>query len=430
MPPNFFIFSLQTVSYNNKAISCLVERGCSPIKKVLDNATVSLKLLENHAQKSETDARSETDRARTQLTEFTDYSKRTIDQFIDDAWEPFLASNFWNSVRVDLVNSPAKRAAQRIADEASLSGILRDLFIDQRINSMIDIANFTIQNINHLPFKNVEDIPKIELLAERCKSIFLDEFEAEFQTQTIGWFQGLSTNKKYQETIFSRVTTVLELLKEKWEQLGLKENTYLKNLDQLIPAFKGDFNSDFDEYFTEDIQKEMQSIMNERYLTLFMAYVNGVGIGASIGAALVGLEIVAVGFGTIVGIVVFVVISILSTVARNKTEYISKLEKSLISNIDEEIKRQQPEILNSLEEKLSLIKNFYSVALSNSLDKMQEKLESRIKISQDNLMMAKEERQELAQKASDFIVNDIEPLTAEISQFEYSVREVWDSESA
>ena len=386
--------------FKTKAWSMLVDFGCEPIIKTLEQAKDSLKIQEDIADKNRESAQQEWNEASEKLHLFTQESQIIITDYIDDNWDLVLAKSFWHEVCIPALQLTGKSAAPKVLDE---TGVLKGLG---------DLGN-RFFNL----FKEEKDKEKVT--AERVGNIIKKELEDCLNQKSQGWFNSLKENGNhdYQEQILKRLQRACEQLQKKWQDLNLDNNSYLRGLDVNIPQFSGDLRRDLEKYNEAGFDSAVDGAISEGYFASWKTYITGV-------FSLMMIDLLVPGIGIILTAIVVAIIGFFA-VWKPREERIKNISKKITEGLDKGFKANRDDISDKLQEKLSIIRKSYLGAMNQSFENMNKQLNQRIDDAKAIFASSQAEIKRIAGEANKFRTQEIEPLQEKMEQFQSSVEGIW-----
>lgn len=401
--------------FKTKAWSVLVNSGCKPVIETLEEAEQSLKIAEKTAHESLEKAQKEWDEAREKLALFQKESDNILKFYIDDNWEIVLAKNFWEEVYLPSIKGTGNLAAPLIADEATIGNALGDIF-PQIGNTIIERINWFTDKLG---LKDLKIDPNVvETLKERCAKIIRNKFEYSIRIKSEGWFNSLKKggNRDYENLILRRVIKACNLLKKNWKDLDLNHNLYLQGLDVNLPEFSGDIRKDMEKYNKDGMEGAVDQSIAKPFEDI------GIFFGAAYFLFL--FDLVFPGLGAALFTVAVLAVVIYSRF-KPRQEYIEEISEKITEELTKGVGPKQPEITKSLEEKLVIVRKFYSGSIQKSFELMSQQLDQRIQKSKEDLNKSQAERERIAEVAKTFRIEELKPLQQEMEQFKSSVEDIW-----
>ncbi len=426
--------------FKTKAWSVLVDLGCKPVINTLEKSESTLKLAEKNVDTNLKQAKQEWDEAREKLALFKQESEQLLEFFIDDNWEIVLTNSFWEEVYLPSIKETGNLAAPLIVDETTIKNTVLDI--------QNQIRNKFTKGIKWLRDKITSDQPEIDLilvetLSDRCAKIIQDKFEYLINIKSEGWFNSLKKggNKDYERLVFRRVVEGCNLIKEKWKDLQLDHDSYLQGLDVSLPEFSGDIRQDMERYNYDAINKAVEQATGKpvKDMLTFMQILY-VSVSVSVGASAVGAS-AAFSPGLLldfllpgVGMASFVIV-VVGTLIRNslkkrkREENIKEISNTITEELNKVTSSEETNIKESLEKKLRIVRDYYSGAIYQSFNNMEQQLEERIQDTKTQFDQTQEERKRLAEVAKNFRENEFQPLQTQMKDFQSSVEKIWQKPS-
>lgn len=389
--------------FKTKAWSVLIDLGCDPIIKTLEETENSLKISEDNAQKRQEEAEREWNVARAKLNEFTTESQQIIEDYIDDNWERIFAKSFWNDVCIPSLKVTGNNAAPKVLDETTF------------LKGMEDAWN-RVANL----FKN--DNEQEKLISEKIADIIKRELEDSLSKKSQGWFNSLKDggNPTYVAKILPKLKRACQQLQKEWDNLELNYNSYLKGLDVNIPQFSGNIRTDLEKY-PQGFENATKAVIDDGYFASWMGYITAM-------FNLLLLDIFLPGIGMLLFTVGMAIVSAFA-IFKPREERIENISEKITEELSTGFKENQDEIQYKLENKLSIIRISYSEAIQHSFRIISQQLELRIMEAEAQLNLEQAERDRIAELARSFRIQKIEPLEEEMDQLRHSVEQIWQKPS-
>lgn len=415
--------------FKTKAWSVLVDLGCEPVINTLEKSEYTLKLAEGNVQKNLEEAEQEWDEARKKLVLFKKESEKLLESFIDDNWEIVLTNSFWEEVYVPSIKETGNLAAPLIVDEATIKNTLLDI-PDQIKNKFTKGINWFKNKVN---LDNQEvDMILVETLSDRCAKIIQDKFEYLINLKSKRWFNSLKKggNEDYEKLVFRRVVEGCNLIKEKWTELKLDYDSYLQGLDVSLPEFSGDIRQDMERYNYDAINKAVEQATDKpmKDMLILMQILSGSVVFSSTVSSVLLLDFLLPG-AALLSLVIVVVGTVIAKSFRNREEYIKEISNTITEELNQVTISEETNIKESLKKKLRVVRDYYSGAIEQSFNNMEQQLEKRIEDTKTQFDQTQEERKRLAEVAKNFRENEFQPLQTQMKYFQSSVEKIWQNPS-
>ncbi|MGD1703395.1 dynamin family protein [Dapis sp. BLCC M229] len=415
--------------FKTKAWSVLVDLGCEPVINTLEKSEYTLKLAEGNVEKNLEQVEQEWDEARQKLVLFKKESEKLLEFFIDDNWEIVLTQSFWEEVYLPSIKKTGRLAARLIADEATIKNTLLDI-PDQIKNKFTKGINWFKNKVT--PNNQEVDLILVQTLSDRCAKIIQDKFEYLINLKSQGWFNSLKKggNEDYERLVFRRVVEGCNLIKEKWTELKLDFDSYLQGLDVSLPEFSGDIRQDMERYNYDAINKAVDQATGKpmKDMLILMQILSGSVVFSSTVSSVLLFDFLLPG-AALLSLVIVVVSTIIAKSLRKREEYIKEIENTITEELNKVTSSEEVNIKESLKKKLKIVRDYYSGAIQQSFNNMEEQLEERIQDAKTQFDQTQEERKQLAEVAKNFRENEFQPLQTQMKNFQSSVEKIWQKPS-
>ena len=415
----------------NRASGVLRDLGAQPICDVLNAIEDGLSLCEQDALRSEKDAQSEYDAAKSLLDKYSEEVECVIDDRLGGDMDTGLADDYIDSVLLGAVPGTAQEAAVRIYEENSLMKNIRvigarALQMGQKIVNAVG-SWFSNDELVH--------VKKVESVKERCADIAKTSYETHIAELHTKWNANLESTPVYEQRVKRPVERVMKDMERKWTELGLNQNNLIGKTPALPVDITGSLSKDV--VNVKRMYDELSYGMNVpvNISPVLTGWLAGAGVQAGlyiIYMYLLPIDFIIPGFGTIMTIAALAVMALVTLISNDaKERQILKIQEELEKSICAEISKRRSEIRKNViegtlkEPGLRFVREFYTSAFAMTIQHQREELEK--KFSQVKAMLALHavERARIAALAKEWREEKIIPLREEIDRIIDEINKTW-----